>query len=104
MPFYKVLRFKEMLAQLIENSEIIMIWKQAFSRDNKGGSNFMVSNIGVTLLIALIKSHHLLGLDILRTIPVKGAAPSFELYPPLSRSTEEHPNRFLHCDQGFESL
>jgi hypothetical protein len=35
----------------------------------------MVSNIGVTLLIAFIKSRYLLGLDFLRIIPVTGVAP-----------------------------
>jgi hypothetical protein len=69
----------------------------------EGGSIFMVSNIGVTLFIAFIKSRYLLGPDFLKTLPLTGASSS-DMYPPFSSSIEKGTKRFLHDVLSFDSL
>jgi hypothetical protein len=75
-----------------------------FTQVIEGDPIFLVSNIGVVLLIAFIKSRYLLGPDFLKTLPLTGAASSSDMFPPFSSSTEEHSNRFLQSSQNFDSL
>jgi hypothetical protein len=64
----------------------------------------MVSNIGVMLLIAFIKSRFLFGLYFLTTKPLIGAIPSADIYPPSSSLTENLTYKFLYYLQCFDSL
>jgi hypothetical protein len=93
------------IVRSLEYSAIVSwIRKTPFSWAIAGGSIFLVSNIGVMLFIALIKSRYLLGTDFLKTISITAAVPWSDLYPPLSGSTEERSNNFLQYNQGFDSL